>query len=357
MAFLDLVNELTGTVPGLSPLLAEKYINRAWKDIRSERLWSFLATTAAVVCPAQVTAGAVAIVQYSDSVTLDATASAALLAQTNVNAVPGITNLSIRFGATSPAIGQVYNIEAADITTPTAIILTLDRFVVEATNATSGYQCYRPYITPPSSDFLKWETVVDMVNAFTLWGPRTTRTSAEFDMRDPQRQAQGLAYWLGSYVGAFIPDPTTGVVNPNPNVEAGSNIYELWPHPTSGQTFLARYRRRGVDFLTPTETQPDVISDAMIIQRALGWHVYAFAAANVANFPSFKNVNWLSLIKLAKDQYARDLLDAKRNDNEAALQDVWNMGHGLRNDGSFDFKGMAGFPIDSNYMQSHLIRF
>ena len=37
---------------------------------------------------------------------------------------------SIRFGPTSPNAGQIYNILAADITTPTAYVLTLDRVVL-----------------------------------------------------------------------------------------------------------------------------------------------------------------------------------------------------------------------------------
>ncbi len=33
MALLDLVGELTGTLPGLSPILAQTYINRALKSV------------------------------------------------------------------------------------------------------------------------------------------------------------------------------------------------------------------------------------------------------------------------------------------------------------------------------------
>lgn len=362
MAYLDLVAELTGTLPGLSPLLAQKYINRAWEEIRNARLWSFLTVEAAVVCPTVVTTGTAAVVQYTDTVTLDAAASAALLAQTVPGAVPGLTNMAIRFGSlpvispTTPTVGQVYSITDADATIPAAIVLTLSRIVVDNTDAAATIQVYRPYIVPPIPDFLKWESLVDMTNAFTIAGDRLNKTSKYFDFRDPQRQAQGLAYFLGNFLGSYIPDSTTGVVVPNATVSAGSNTYELWPHPTAGQTFWAKFRRKGTDFTGPADTQPTIIPDNLIVQRALAWHAYPFAQANQANFPTFKGINWMQLILDGKASYRDELRDAKRNDEEAAPQQVWNRGHGLRA-GVWDFKGVNDFPVDSNYLQSHLIRF
>ena len=90
MALLDLVSELTGTVPGLSPILAEKYCQRAWQHIRNKRLWAFLSIDGAIVCPAVVSTGTVSITQFSATVALDATASAALLAQSTPGATPRI---------------------------------------------------------------------------------------------------------------------------------------------------------------------------------------------------------------------------------------------------------------------------
>src|SRR4051812_26842386 len=167
MAFLDLTSEIAGTLPGVSPLIAEKWVNRALAKIYGERPWSFLITDGVLVCPAMVTAGAVSITQYSATVTLDTDASAALLPQTANGAVPGILQLQIRFGS-GVSIGGVYSIVACDITTPTAIVLTLDRVVQETTQATIAYQCYRAYVTPPISDFLKFDSIVDFANAITL---------------------------------------------------------------------------------------------------------------------------------------------------------------------------------------------
>jgi len=334
--------------------LAEKYVQRAWRAIRDKRLWAFLATDGAIVCPAVVSTGSAAIVQYTNTVTLDAVASAALLAQTVVGAVPGLTNQQIRFGATTPAMGQVYNILTADATVPAAILLTLDRVVQEATNAVAGLQVYRCYITPPSADFLKWESVVDMANAIR---PKLDSSSAYFDAKDPQRSSQGLAYFLGRYAGAFIPDPITGIVSPNPNVDVGAIVYELWPHPTQGQVFYVRFRRRGTDFTSITDTQPAEITDDLILSRALYADVYPFVGANIGNFPAFKSMPLTLLITAKQKEYNILLQDAKRNDDETALQSVIYRGHGLRTRGMGGFKGDDNFPIDSNYLQSHLVRF
>ena len=354
MALLDMVAELTGTVPGLSPILAEKYIQRAWEHIRNKRLWAFLSIDAAIVCPAVVQSGTVAITQYSSTIVLDATAGAALLSQNQLTSVPGLTNLQIRFGATSPAMGQVYNIVACAEAPPlTPVTLTLDRVVQEATDAAATFQVYRCYVTPPITDFLRWESIVDMANAIK---PKLDFSSAYFDSMDPQRSSQGLAYFMGRYVGVWVPDPSTGATSPNPNVEQGSMLYELWPHPTNGQVFYTRIRRRGTDLLTIADSQPDAIPDDLIITRALYHDVYPFVGANVGNFPSFKGVGIGQLIATKRSDYEDLLQTAKRNDDETAQQSVLSRGHGLRTNRHV-FKGdNLGYPIDADYIQSHLIR-
>lgn len=338
MSFQSLSSELTGVLPGLSPFLADSFVTRAMREIYNARLWSFLQEDCAIVCPTQVTSGSVSITQFSDTVTCDATASAALLAI----ALPSpltLTALQIRFGGTGNAAqtGQVYSIASVNSTVPAAVVLTLDRIVVQATNATAGYQCYRCYITPTVDDFLTWQSLTDMTNGWTL---RLNYTSTAFDRRDPQRQAQGLAY----YVGAFKGNPES---QPRPQ-------YELWPHPTSGQVFYGRYRRLGADFVEPADTQPPLIPDELIIHRALAYHAYPWAAAQVSHMPALKGPNYPSLILAEKAAYREVLLQTKRVDDEQELQTVWARGHGLMH-GTRGFKGMTNFPIDANFMQSHLV--
>ena len=357
MALLDLIAELSGRLPGYPPQLARTHINRALSSIYGERNWSFLVTDGVLVCPAQVISGTVNVTQYSADVTLDATASAAIASQLTVGAVPGILQLQFRIQGTPPAAGPIYSIIDFDDSVPAAVVLTLDRVVQEATNATASYAIYRCYVTPPIPDFKKWESLVDPANAITLTGQRLTATSSDFDRSDPQRTATGLSYWLGSFVGNRISNPSTGATVPNATVDQGTPIYEFWPQPTTGQTWYVKFRRKGDTLTAPGDEPPSQIEPNLIIQRVLYEHAYPFAAANVANFPSFKGANWPSLILGARAAYDKELLDAKRNDNEQALQDVWNRGHGLRTAMPFGRYDVPGYPIDANFMQSHLIRF
>lgn len=355
MAYIDLYSELTGEVPGLSGILARKFINRALEQVYGERNWSFNVLDGSIVCPAQIIAGAVTFVQFASTVLLDTDASAALLPQTVTGATPGVQQLSIRFSGAG-VVGQIYNIISADTTTPTAIVLTLNRAIVDASGTGSAYQIYRPYIVPPLADFLAWESVVDMANGYTLWGQRISRTSAEFDARDPQRQSQGLAYWMGSYAGGYVNNVVTGAVVPNATMTPGDNLYELWPHPTSGQTFYCRFRRKGALFLNPTDQQAAAISDDLLLHRARGWSAYPWANANKGNFPSLKGTDWVTAAAAEKAAYDRDLRDAKKNDDEQALQTVWNRGHGLRAP-RWNFKGGNALVIDSEWLATHLVNF
>ena len=311
-----------------------------------------------LVCPGEIITGTVATVQFTNTVTFDAAASAALQDQITGAVEPGILNLQFRPAATAPAASQLYGIIAVNNAVPTAVVLTLDRIIVEATNATGTYSIYRALFVPPIADFKMWEAFVDPGNAITLTRNRMTATSADFDRMDPQRTATGLSYWVGAW-GA-IRDIGAGVLAPinNGSTTVGQPVYELWPVPTTGQTWYVRLRRKGPTLVDPDDTQIAGIPDNLIVQRVLYEHGYPFAASNVANFPSFRGAAWTLLITNARASYRKELLDQKRNDQETQLQstDIWNRGHGLRSPTPFGRFDTPGYPIDSAFLQSHLIR-
>lgn len=358
MSFYTMTQELTGVLPGLSPFLAQKYVNDAWIDICNKKNWGFLRRDGAITCPAQITAGAVSITQGSTSVTLDATASAAMAAQ-QATANPTVTNLQIRFGSSTPSTGQIYSITGYDATVPAAIVLTLNRPVVEATDADAGYQCYRCYVPPPlvpGLRFLAWDAVVDMVNG---WPLKLHYTSKYFDAMDPQRQSQGQAYMVGAYETVFTDSLITGATSPNPNQSAGVPLYELWPHPVSGQTFYVRMKAKGARFTLGTQELPtSVVEEAMVLDWALGRYAYPFALANRAHFPQFKDTDLPSLIRTKVATVEGQITSAYRQDQEQNQTDVYNRGHGLRaGAGAFGRHADPGYPVDANFLQSHLVRF
>ena len=361
MAFIDLSSELSSVLPGLSPTLADTFINRSWRKIRDARAWSFLISDAAVVCPAALQAGGATYSQFSTTVTLNAAASAALTPF--LLGVPLATQLQIRFMAIAgaPTTSEVYNILAADPTVPTAIVLTLDRIIQEASATAAPYLIYRAYVIPPVPDFLGWISLVDQVNAITIAKSALTLTSAYFDCRDPQRQSLGLAYYLGFYAGNQQVTPTTTA--PQSTLAQGQPIYELWPHSTQGQTFYVRYRRRGQPFVNATDAPPPGIPDSLIVNLALLDSGYPHVQVNIGQFPMYKGVNWPVLYeRLRTTVYGNlgvagghrgSLQDAKLQDEAQASQMIINRGkRGLT--GRFDGDAFPGL-IDSSYWQSHAI--
>lgn len=324
-SLLTLSAELTGVLPGISPSLAPTFVQRAWRDVRNARLWSWQVQDCAIVCPAAITTGGVTFTQYGTTVTLDTTASAAVAAY--ITGTPLLTQMQIRFGTGTQ--GQIYQISSVNSTVPTARVLTLDRIIVDASETVGGYQIARYYVAAPVTDFTRWVAITDMANAYPL---ALDRTSAWFDQMDPQRGSQGLA----SYVGAWQ------------NNSAGLNLYEFWPGPTSGQVFYAQYERRGAD-LSATVSQPDVIPDAMIMDRTLAYHAYPWAQVNAGHFPAMAKVNWSAAIKEARDRYLEAYRDVKRTDDEIRLTSIVSRGRYLRGGDGW------GFPIDAAFIQNHLV--
>ncbi len=43
-----------------------------------------------------------------------------------------------------------------------------------------------------------------------------------------------------------------------------------------------------------------LVEEGLIVQRALGWHTYQWAMANVAHFPTLKGVNWVQAMNAAR---------------------------------------------------------
>lgn len=340
-SFADLAAQLAGRLPGLSPFLAETFITQGWEKIRNQRLWSFLVEDTYMICPAQITAGLFNFAQYSTTAIGNTAARTALLAQ-NTTGQPLVTQLQIRFqgaGQTS----QIYQITAVDFTTAgnTQVTITTDRPILEPTNTGSNYLVYRCYIRPPVADFMRFISLTDMNNGYTIEKSRLVGTSQINDLRDPQRQALGMAYWCYFYKFA---------------VAGRQPIYELWPGPTNGQQWWVKYRRRGlppnfVDATNENYLLPDLIPDDLLIQYVLWSNAYPFAKANAGHFPAFRSAQWASLIEVAKGSYDQQMIDTKRQDDNQATQSVLNKGRlGYR-------ESPAGFygPIDAKFIQSHAI--
>jgi hypothetical protein len=319
----ELVSEITGLIPDYSALKARRDLSRAWRDLLDKRTWSFLVAEGTVTAPPLITAGTVTLTQGSPTVVPDATAAAAWAA------VPQASLLQRQFRVA--AEGGIYNI--VGWTTPTGP-LTLDRPVVEASGTGLGYRLFQCYFLPPAEalvntlpgefDFNRWLSVLDPINGIEL---KLDRSKAWLDVRDPQRAAGDLAYYIADYA------PTvTGVPR-----------YEFWPHPTGGQTFICLYKRQGLPFTQGTQALPQMLPDGLLLNRALYRSAYPWAAANAGRFPALQRTNWQYLIREARGDYLLDLQAAKLQDDNVYLQSMvgpkrlWP----------------AFGPVDSKFLQSH----
>ncbi len=298
--FQSYSSEILAHVPEVGIHLSQRFINRALHDIYESNLWSFLIFEGVFVAPPIITAGTVAATQYTNTITLDATALAALTGLAN----PLVTSRQIRVG---PLNGGVYNIAAFN---PTLSTITLDRLYMEKSAPSAGYQVYRCYYTPCDANgslITDWLSFISMVNPDL--GYRISRShlryqKVEIDNMDPLRADQGLSYYVASY--------KYDLVNQCP-------IYELWPHPTYASGYVYIGRRRGVPLEKPTDTIPGILSSDMLVERAL-YYVCEWAEMNKGRYPQLRASDWRYSQSAHDKSYRGMLLDAKRQDVEIMLQ-------------------------------------
>jgi hypothetical protein len=318
----DLAAELSGQVPGYSPFLAQRDINRAWRDIVNRRTWSFLIKEGGFNAPVLITAGTVTIVQNSANVIADATATTAL--QAVAAATPPLTKYQFRISSA----GGIYNIVSWTVGTNTLVV---DRPILEASKVGASYMSYQCYFPgPPQAlqsdgtyDFNRWISIFDPVNGYVI---KDGISKAWVDARDPQRSTTSLAYRYFDYK----PD------------SLGNQFWEFWPHPTSGQEYVCLYKARGLDFSQGLTTLPAVIPDSLLLDRALVKYVYRWCAMNAGRFPNLAKTNWAVMTKQGHDQWELDLQKTILEDENLAMQAIV---------GPMNRWGMP--PIDSNFLQSH----
>ncbi len=333
---LDLAAQLTGEIPGLPRLFAQKYVNKALEDIRKDRLWSWNMGEGILITPGAVSGGTVAVTQFSNEVTFDSTAQAILTPLALAN--PPLIKRQFRVGGGSP----IYNILGYDDSTG---IVTLDRIYTEATNASATYQIYRCYYDPPSvdgitpnTDFLRYLSILNPIQGYVISGRRLYLTRETLNRRDPLRGAQGQPY----YAATYRPTPNGFLAPGQTDPTAGQMQYELWPHPTSQAVLQCNYVKRHVD-LSPADYLPAQLPSTLVVMKAFE-AAYRWALQNQGRIPELRGTDWRFLLADSQKRYRVELMDAKRNDNEIM---VTILSPGAQ--GTYGFQG----PIDSNYAQSH----
>ena len=317
MAFADYWNELAGgAIPKLPPGMAQKAVNRAWKDIRNHRLWSFKMVETSFVSPNPVNAGTVSTVFGFNQIVFNAAATAAIATS---GFFPPLTQRQIQLSTYEP-----YNIIAYDTSTNAPFgTATLDRPYAGPTVALQTYNIFRCYFTPTQAGLQRWWTIKDITNGYFM---RLNWSRQELDRRDPQRQATGNAFRVVNYKI----DPVTGYP-----------AYEFWPWPLNPIVYNAVGIYDPGDFTSPTATLPSQISEQTLMQRAY-YYGYQWAEAAKGRFPELRSTSWPFLMSQANANWKESLKDDARLDEELFQQTFID-----------PIDDDFGFPVDSAYMQSH----
>lgn len=296
MAFIEMWSEIHGTIPKLPAKLCKTLVNRAWADIRRQNLWSFLLFEARWVTPAIINTGTATTTIGSTTVTMDATAAAAINAAATSPTL--ITQRQFRVG-----ISGIYNIWGWDGVNT----LTLDQ-AWEGPSATSAYRIFQNYYPAPMRDLLSLVTVRDMKNFISLFVDRYTR--ADLDNMDPQR----TWYYFPTDVVFYQQDQNTAGLTP------GWPLYELWGAPQYNLVYQLYGIRGGTDLVADTDTLPVAVGEDCVVALAKKY-AYEWAEANKGDNPRNVGPDFRFLVGSAMADYYRLFKDYRRRDRETV--DNW----------------------------------
>lgn len=320
MPFQDYCAELKGTIPSLPYPLAQKLVNRAWRQIQDMRLWSWLVGDGDLRSADLISAGTITVTDGSPQATADATAAAALNAVAFSNpplASPDLgVGRQIRFGAGE----DVYSIVAWDNNTQT---LTLDRPYLGASGSKT-YQVYKCYYAPPDSDFLRYLSVRNTSSGYVIRRRRLYVSQEVLNAVDPKRGARGEPYILSPYRSDSRP------------------VHEFYPHPISSRVYRCYYVRRGKD-LSDTVDLPSTFSESVLISLAL-IHAADWALANVSTYPDLAQTNWVQFRAAKQQAFNEEIRNAMRQDDEVFPYPAF------RQTLAADF---VDFPLGGEFAQSH----
>jgi hypothetical protein len=299
--------------PDVSPLLAQDWITRSFREVAERRCWSWLLKPGQFVLPVVVKDGTVTVTLNSAAVTGNAAAAAAWSTS--------LIGRQFRIGSSTP----IYTI--TDVTTVVAAndTLTLDQVWGAATAAAQNYEIYQAYVTVPS-DFHSFIAVIDPSQNWRLWANRWSQ--GDLNAWDAARTNAGSSYTLVP----FAYDTTTTPPRPR---------YELWPHQKAAYVYPYLYEIRATDLGDSGAVLPFYIRGDVLLEGAL---------AKAARWPGVTGApNPYYDLVLAREhetRFQQQVAELGRQDDEVLEQDIqyyqgWNS------------LPWAPFPGDAAWLQKH----
>jgi hypothetical protein len=297
MAYVNLWNELTGLCAKLPPDYAGTLINRAWRDVRRQNLWSFLLFESNWTTPGIINAGAVTTVQGQNSITFNSAASTAILAQA-LGPPTTIIGRQFRVG-----VGTIYTIWGL-ANNAGIVTLTLDRNYQEPSGTNIAFSIFQCYYPAPYQDFWQWggggsTGVRDMINFNDLI---TSKSRGYFDQVDTQRSL----YYIPTHVAPYT-------VDQNPaSPTFGWQLFEMWSQPQYTLTYQLWGLRKGTPLKLPTDTLPPQIGEDVVIALAEAY-TWKWAEANWQRAWG-QRPNFLALYRDSMTRYKQLFGEYRRQD-------------------------------------------
>lgn len=184
--FISLYNRLLNRAPNVGVVLAQQFVNDAWRTLQARNEWSFRRRSITIAPPALYSTGAVWTNVFNGNPTL--------ISGVGTNWDPTMVGRQIRIGGLPY---PYYTILA--VLDPQNLLI--DQAWAGADVANSAYQILGVYYPMPA-DFGYIYAIVDIRNARRLW---PYATQEELALWDPQRATVGQAYAFvfRDYSGAF----------------------------------------------------------------------------------------------------------------------------------------------------------
>jgi hypothetical protein len=291
MSLGSMRQELLGAVPGCNFGLATTKINEALAAVQNENVFSFQLQQNGWLTPgllggtntAFLSPGTITVTPYTTTITGDATASAAWMA--NILNPPLLTQQQIRIPYFS-----LYNIIAADATVPTAVVLTIDRPWMEPAQINSSYMIYQAYYAAPPG-FKRWYYISDTTNnCYMDWWSFTQTDLSEQDAErtDFDEPTNVVPYQMDTRAGSAT---------------YGQMLFELWPHPISVLPYTFSCQANWPALQNPSDIVPYPLTDELIKLRAYEMLYLWKESQKGDDMERGSGANWQFLVQAMRAEY------------------------------------------------------
>jgi hypothetical protein len=312
----------------IDPLATTTLVQRAYRDIRKSRDWSFNVQNGVWLSPSPISTGTVTVTFLSTQVACDATAYPFWAAQATT--APPLCPLTQRqFRVTG---GPIYNIVGFSPNTPSPGLgtITLDRPYTEQSASGGSYYIFQNYAAAPTLDFKRWLSWTDPINDYRFRRRNLYRTKEELDRMDPQRTSYSWPYIVATHDYTLLPGDTQ--MRPR---------FEIWPLPSQQIGYVTEWLVNGEGGVSLNSVLPPQISDETIMARAR--HYGHQVVANQPNVDVKVKAWHLNAMRAADAEYV-DLLNKDKMADNSIFDSLVN---------NEDTGPVLNGPLDANFLQSH----